>query len=514
MSATHLSPSCSSSPGANVSAWGKAITSPLWAWLAAASMVVAYISASSERRFAGAVVCAVTFAVVQWLFPACRPIATTPLCPWNWALFLFGLQLVILPFSILITGPSLGILPHLPSDLAINLAMLIGAVAFAAFSATYQYLSRNGVQKTRAISTGGNNLARIETARRLTPYFLMLGITGLYLAFGSISSFVNYFEDPAKYVDLFLLASHTFVGVLSLFLRPFLGFGLVMLWCGWMDRNAQRVSSRKMAWITLLAMLGVILSYATFSYNRGSFVVPLVSMLAVLLARGKRVSFGVIAVAGSVLIAVLVLAPFYAVYRNSGLTGSRTASELLSDPAVTNFFAEKIDLVDTMQMYASGPQYLGFMLEESHWGTRPYLGSTLFPSMVEPVPVLGRSLGDSSGPVIYNKMIYGTPEIVDQVFPFNSEMFLNFNIFGVVAGFCLLAVLAFWLQREFERATSALEVYIWQYTAIWVLFLIMGAISVVTQVLFYFYCPIYIIFLCSRRATRALKGRQQWQPQL
>ena len=104
-------------------------------------------------------------------------------------------------------------------------------------------------------------------------------------------------------------------------------------------------------------------------------------------------------------------------------------------------------------------------------------------------------------------MIYGSAEMADQIFPFASEMFLNFNIFGVIAGFCLLAGVAFWLQHRFERASGALEVYIWQYTAVWLLFLIMGAISVVTQTLFYFYWPIYLFFFSGRTANRVLKGQ-------
>jgi hypothetical protein len=509
----------SSSRGSGSSAWRKAIASPFWAWLGAAVVGVAYITATSERRFVGAIVSASVFALVQSLLPGCRPVTITPLCPWNWALFLFGLQLVILPFSVLVTGPSLGVLPHLPSDTSINLAMVIGAIAFVSFAVTYEVLGRRSriAKRTVDLPSTQRNLARSETARRLAPKYLLLGGTGLFLAFGSIGSFLNYFEDPAKYLDLFSFAAHTLAGVSSLFLRPFLGFGLVMLWCDWVDGNSGDALTRKSVFIaavtTLAAMLGVIVSYATFSYNRGAFVVPLISMLAVLLARGRRVSFGVIAIAGSVLVAVLLLAPFYAVFRNSDLTGNRTAAELLEDPAITDFFADKIDLVDTLQMYASGPQYLGYVLEESHWGAKPYLGSTLFPSIVEPMPVIGRTLAESSGPMIYNQMIYGTSEIFDQIFPFASEMFLNFNIFGVIAGFCFLSLIAFWLQRNFEQARSALEVYIWQYVAVWVLFLIMGSISVVTQTLFYFCWPIYLFFYCSRRATRAPKGRQQWQPQ-
>src|ERR1700676_5247561 len=94
-----------------VRGFGRALSSPIWRWLAAAAMVVAYLSADPEQRFGGAIVSAVTFALVQSLLPACRPIAETPLCPWNWAVFLFFLQLVLLPFSLLVSGSSIGVLP-------------------------------------------------------------------------------------------------------------------------------------------------------------------------------------------------------------------------------------------------------------------------------------------------------------------------------------------------------------------------------------------------------------------
>jgi hypothetical protein len=157
-------------------------------------------------------------------------------------------------------------------------------------------------------------------------------------------------------------------------------------------------------------------------------------------------------------------------------------------------FRDRIDLVDTLQMYGSGPQYLGFLLERSDWGRAPYLGSTLFPSLVEPLPVIGRQFRASSGPTIYNEMIYGTSGIEDQIIPFSGEMFLNFHIFGVMVGFCLLAVVASWLQQLFERASNSLEVYIWQYAAVWILFLVLGSISVTSQILFYFFWPIYFYF--------------------
>ena len=100
--------------------FGKVLSSPVWGWLAAAAMVVAYLSADPEQRFGGAIVSVLAFALAQSLLPACRLVAETPLCPLNRAVFLFFLQLVILPFSVARIGTiprsaSRNFLPIAPS---------------------------------------------------------------------------------------------------------------------------------------------------------------------------------------------------------------------------------------------------------------------------------------------------------------------------------------------------------------------------------------------------------------
>jgi O-antigen polysaccharide polymerase Wzy len=474
---------------------GRIFVSPLWGWCAVGAMVIAYIYATPEHRFPGAIACAVTFALVESFLPACQPIASTVICPWNWAIFLFFLQLVMLPFSILVMGPSLGVLPRLPSNVAINEAMFLNALAFLVFAITYQHCSRksNPLRVSERLSPKRTELDTYLSSRFIQINFA-LGIAGLFLAFGGVGNFLGYFLDPGDYAERLVQASHTLRGVSSLLLRPFLGVGLVMLWCRWIDRNSQSKSPRWTSFVTLGAVSGVMLSYATFSYNRGAFVVPLIAMLAVLIKSGKKASLGAIALAGTILIIVLLLAPFYAVYRNSDLTGGLTASDLMSDSALSGSLADTINPLEMIQMYGSGPQYLGFLVETSHWGTKPYFGRTLLPSLVEPLPVLGRTFRNSSGPVIYNEMIYGTTDIFDQIIPFSGEMFLNFGFLGVIAGFCFLGIVAHRLQRGFESAPSLFEAYIWQYAAIWVLFLTIGSISVVSQVCFYFAWPIYLYF--------------------
>ena len=113
-----------------------------WSFVAFAVVVIAFLSVPSENKYPGALVGAFVFFLVQCFLPACRPVPGKLLCPWNWALFVFFLQLVLLPLSLLLFGPSQGVLPFLPSDRAINLAMLINAAAFVAFCGTYQYFAR------------------------------------------------------------------------------------------------------------------------------------------------------------------------------------------------------------------------------------------------------------------------------------------------------------------------------------------------------------------------------------
>jgi hypothetical protein len=125
-------------PSFEVGRLATALSSPVWGGVVVLAMVIAYVAAPSGQRFTGAMVGALSFALVEALLPACRPIAGRPLCPWNWALALFFLQLIVLPMSLLVLGPSQGVLPQLPSSSAINAAISLNAVAFLSFACTFQ----------------------------------------------------------------------------------------------------------------------------------------------------------------------------------------------------------------------------------------------------------------------------------------------------------------------------------------------------------------------------------------
>ncbi|HWS95517.1 MAG TPA: hypothetical protein VN620_03450, partial [Candidatus Methylomirabilis sp.] len=77
-------------------------------------VAITFAVVPSENKYPGALVGAFVFFLVQWILPACRPVSGKLICPWNWALLVFFLQLVLLPLSVLASGPSLGVLPFLP----------------------------------------------------------------------------------------------------------------------------------------------------------------------------------------------------------------------------------------------------------------------------------------------------------------------------------------------------------------------------------------------------------------
>ena len=50
-----------------------------------------------------------------------------------------------------------------------------------------------------------------------------------------------------------------------------------------------------------------------------------------------------------------------------------------------------------------------------------------------------------------------------------------------------------WLQARFNRAPTALQVFAWQYGAIWLAFLVAGGLAGASQVFVFFLRPIYAL---------------------
>jgi hypothetical protein len=472
-----------------------------WAWALFVFVAIAFLWAPAGQRFAAAPLNAFVFAAVMAWVPRCRPIARTPLCPWNWALLVYFLQLVALPLLITLSGPSPGVLPHLPSPFAINMAMLLDCLAFLTFCGIYNHCKaqrKNGATEIQA-HTRSSRVARPNGGWTWPVIFALLGIASLFLGFGSLLGVLDYFNDPGFFRDYLADMSSTWRGFLALVLKPFLGFALIMTWCKWLDSGSKKSWERRSV-VTLMLVLGVIVSLSTLGSNRGSFAVPLVAVATVAWVKGDQASWRTMVVAGTL---VLALSPLILVYRTGGALGE----DILERSELRDQMIERVDLSDTVQMYGSAPQYLGYLLEATHWGRDPHWGGVTASSVLSPAPKIGKPFRNSSGSAIFNQVIYGTTEVADQAIPFVGETYLDFNVFGVIAGYALLGWVAYRLQRAFENAQSLLEVYIWQYFSVWTLFLIFGSIAVTTQILFYSSWPAYAYLWLARQRRRHFQPR-------
>lgn len=124
------------------------------------------------------------------------------------------------------------------------------------------------------------------------------------------------------------------------------------------------------------------------------------------------------------------------------------------------------------------------------------------PSLVYPVPILGKPFRDTSAVAIYNNLIYNDPNTVDQIVPFQGELFINFHIIGVLMGYVVLAKIAATLQRKFERSRTTFEAYGWFFISLWTLFLITGSLAVTSQMYVFFFWPLYLYALWTRFVGR------------
>jgi hypothetical protein len=475
-------------------------------FIAFAVVLIALLLAPSENKYPGAIVGALAFYLVQCFLPGCRPVWGKLLCPWNWALFVFFLQLVLLPLSVLMSGPSLGVLPFLPPDRAINFAMLINTAAFIAFCATYHYCTRHsGMGRQPNALPQKSRLAWRSPSLAFIALNGAIGVMGFFLAFGALNKMAEYFSDPSGYLSRLVDVSDRLGLAAGLFLRPFFGIFVVMLWCRWLDRSRSRKTSVLVSAVTILAIVAVCLSNATFNYNRGSVVVPLVAMLAVIVSNPDRVARRTVFSAGAIVFVVLLVAPFYGAYRSSKFTGQ----EILSDPSVRDVLADKVELTDMFQVYGGGPQFLGFFLEMGKWGTNPQWGKVLASSALAPLPILGKPFREASGTAIYNRLIYGQLDVRDQIAPFQGEAFLDFHLGGVLVGFSFLGWAAFKLQSAFAKSSSFFEIFVWQYFSVWTFFLAFGSLSVVSQTFIYFCWPFYLYFFCRRLRPRWIGFRSR-----
>jgi hypothetical protein len=474
---------------------------PIWVLFLPLAALTAVILVPADMRLYNAILSASAFTAMQYLLPSCRFHRDRYLCPLNWALMLFAVKLVVTPVILMWRGPALGTLESLPTRAAMEHALLIDTAAYLAFCIALRFIpSHTGGFWSRpaACLEGAPSMVRIAV-------FAALGAIGFWAAFGSLATLIEYFSNPGLLGEINEQAEGGLRPLAGSLLRPFVAFSFILLWSREADRYVLIKSRLRLAAVTLFAVCGIVITNLTYSFNRGAFVFPLVALLSVFMVRIRRIP-PVILIAGASLLAVPLL--LVSSYRSS----SKPAAEVVEDGLASK------ELPDQIQLYANGPQFLGYFLEQTGWGASLYWGRTLVASVLDPVPMLGKGFRDSSGTYIFNRTIYNDYGYTDQIIPLQGELFINFHLPGVVAGFFALGLMIGEFQRRSQATQSAFAAFCINYVALWASMMVVWSLSVFAQILIYFCWPIYVTILSTYVGQvanlRRIANPPRWSPQL
>jgi hypothetical protein len=446
----------------------------LWVLAINAIALIGFACAPAAQEYPLGVIGMVAFLFVQAFLPACRIRVTAPLCPANIAQGYYWIQLVLVTLLVGYFGFSQGALPYLPSKGAINLAIVVHVVGYLSFCIGYQCSSRvTGARILRSAEAPGSapGTAYVIVA------FAVLGVLGFLLSHGGVGGFIDYVSSPVE-DRLRAEAATTLRAAAGSFLKHFLGFAVVLAWSWWLGRAPRR----KVSIIAVTAGVVIVLLVANFNYNRGTMFGPLVGLAAAFSVHVWRIPFKGIVLAGML---ALSLAFVFGLYRSTNLDITELSASAIADAWNTE------GVVDFIQIYASAPQMSAYLIESLEGEF--FYGKTLLPSLVYPVPVLGKPFREISGPVIFNDLIYGDTNSLDQIIPLDGELFINFHLAGVVVGYVLLGCFLAWLQGKFLAAPNPLESYAWIMMALWTGF--PGSLSVASQIYVYSFWPIYFYFM-------------------
>ena len=459
-----------------------------------------FLLGQSGRHYPLLILLPAAFVASQWLLPASRFSLAEPLSPMNFVLGLFAMHLVGFPILFVLLGPARGQLPAIPSDASMNQAFVLEVISYVACLVGAVIVDSRVRRPQRGSATFAPRLSR-----GFVIAFALIGLTGLVLRFGSVDGLVDYFTLQRTVGKTALTGFDRLAESAASVLLPALGCSAVLLFAYWLDvMSSRHLKYRREAAGVVAAFVFLLFAYSVYNYNRAALIVPAVALAGAYSIRVRRISVRLLMGVATVLALVALVFGSVRAATERAQVGVRPVNPLDAE----------LNVSQVVQSYGSAPQFTAYMLDSGR-GERLFLGGSLVASILHPLPIVGRDFRPNSDVTIYNRDIYGSDISVDQVVPFKGELYWNFWYLGVAFGFILLGMAVRRVDNAYLSASNGLAAYVWSYSGIWLGFLVVGSIAVLSQIAFYFMWPFALYaawhWFSSRNASsrlrvRALKG--------
>lgn len=382
---------------------------------------------------------------------------------------------ILIPTLILLFGFSQGQLPYLTPTSLINAASLVIIGVFALAAISFQL---TGI----AIKPKNRPQFAVESARipvNIAVAFIAIGITASLIRLYELGGPTSYYSailqgqgDPA----MFTRPMGSVMTLLTAFGPPFAVIGIVALWSN--DELKNRCTpARRFTYIAL-----AILPTTVYSYNRAAILTTALALITATAffrpVRRITILFGTAA--------VLLVATKFGQNRNSLIN--------------SDWIQGDHEIVDLLQVYLGGPQFLSFGLNIPIEGFNP---SLIIGSILAPLPGIGEVFRANSASMIFNFNVYEGYAARDQVVPMIAETRWSLTALGVALVAVALGVVLKRLQTSYDNATTIVEVFVVSIVAMWCAALLFMSVQSVSQIFVYFFPPYILMYLLIKRRKRA-----------
>jgi hypothetical protein len=458
-------------------------------WILSSIALLVYFGLGSAHQLPVFVLTALIFPLAFVLFPAAAPDPVHTVSPHNLVLIFFFLSLILQPLSLALFDPQPIVREVIGyTDAALTGVLLIVTTAYVSYTAGYSFLKKRPQLRIPEASNVALSSGQKRTIEIL-PLFCTLGVLGFVFNYGSLSSYLEYYANPAMNLSRTAgLTGTSLFDVTATFLRAFPAFAVIGVWCLIIDRRCARMKPIAAAVVSVLFAGLVILASASF--NRGAMIYPIMTMLAVFSARVHRVSFPTFI---AIIFALLVPALIWGTYRSQRTTADEAftsdgLARLVDDTSFAGSFADLPVQAHALEIFQTTGKF--------------YWGATLPASVVYSIPILGRPYRQDSGYAIYNTLVHGAEGYYsDQVIPTYFEFFINFDIPGVIAGFFCFGLVMLRMQNAFlgARDAAALKQAAIFIVAFWTATLVFYPIAVLCSMIVFNFGPCYVCLWWFRR---------------